>query len=211
MLNCQVGLSTTDFFESFLSDNATYPLDKFYTSEGAKNVVMTSWKEPQTPEERVYEGKNVHKIRTIEADFKVDSKFVKSAPTMKTYRIIENSATYIRISCINRTRDIPYCDTFDVEDVFTIHSMKPESKCCIVQIGIYLIWHKSTMMKGMIKGNTETAAKQMNVNYAKLLNQFPFVVVKKKKAAGSNNGGSATAAPSEIDDYTTEKALRALL
>ena len=156
----------------------------------------------------------MHKIRTIDADFKVDSTFVKSAPTMKTYRIIENSATYIRISCINRTRDIPYCDTFDVEDVFTIHSMKPESKCCIVQIGIYLIWHKSTMMKGMIKGNTETAAKQMNVNYAKLLNQFPFVVQKKKKmhkAGGkhSNHGGSGAA--SEIDDYTSEKALKALL
>lgn len=46
VLNCQVGLSATDFFESFLSDNATYPLDKFYISEGAKNVVVTSWKEP---------------------------------------------------------------------------------------------------------------------------------------------------------------------
>ena len=47
--------------------------------------------------------------------------------------------------------------------------MKPESKCCIVQIGIGFNWHKSTMMKSMIKGNAETAAKQMNVNYAKLL------------------------------------------
>ena len=101
----------------------------------------------------------MHKIRTIDAEFKVDSKFVKSAPTLKTYRVIEWSPTYIRISCINRTRDIPYCDTFDVEDVFTVHSMRPESKCCIVQIGIGFNWHKSTMMKSMIKSNTETAAR----------------------------------------------------
>ena len=118
-------------------------------------------------------------MRTIDAEFKVDSTFVKSAPTTKTYRIIEWSATYIRISCINRTRDIPYCDTFDVEDVFTIHGMKPESKCCIVQIGIGFNWHKSTMMKSMIKSNTESAARQINANYSKLLQQFPFVVQKK--------------------------------
>ena len=158
-----------DFFESFLSDAATYPLDKFYISEQAKNVNASSWKEPQKPEDKTYEGKTVHKMRTIEADFKVDSTFVKSAPTIKTYRIVEWSATYIRISCINRTRDIPYCDTFDVEDVVTVHSMKPESKCCIVQIGIGFNWHKSTMMKSMIKSNTETAARQMNANYTKLL------------------------------------------
>ena len=58
---------------------------------------------------------------------------------------------------------------FDVEDVVTVHSMKPESKCCIVQIGIGFNWHKSTMMKSMIKSNTETAARQMNANYTKLL------------------------------------------
>ena len=177
MLNCQVGQSTKDFFESFLADTATFPLDKFYASEGAKNVVTTSWKDPKTPEEqKTADGKTtVYKIRTIEADFKVDSSFVKSAPTMKTYRIVEQSATHIRITCVNRTRDIPYCDTFDVEEVFTVHSLKPESKCCIVQIGIGFNWHKSTMMKSMIKGNAETAAKQMNVNYATLLKQFPFV------------------------------------
>ena len=106
-----------EFFESFHSDNATYPLDKFYISEQAKNVAVTSWKEPTKPEDKTYEGKSVHKMRTIEAEFKVDSTFVKSAPTIKTYRIIEWSATYIRIVCLNRTRDIPYCDTFDVEEV----------------------------------------------------------------------------------------------
>ena len=95
-------------------------------------MVTSSWKEPQTAEEKVIEGKTVHKMRTIEADFKVESTFVKSAPTMKTYRVVENSATYIRIICLNRTRDIPYCDTFDVEDVLTVHSLRPGSKCCIV-------------------------------------------------------------------------------
>ena len=67
-------------------------------------------------------------------------------------------------------------------------------------------------MKGMIKGNTETAAKQMNSNYAKLLNQFPFVVQKKPKAPGAGNSGSGAASGADAnDDFTTEKALKAIL
>jgi hypothetical protein len=97
----------------------------------------------------------VLKLRTIDAVFKVDSTFVKEAPTLKTYRIVENGPSRIKIICTNRTRDIPYCDTFDVEECFTIDSMTPASKCCIVQVGIYLNWHKSTMMKSMIKSSTE--------------------------------------------------------
>ena len=209
VLNCQVGLSTKDFFETFLSDNATQSLGKFYESQKAKNVTTTAWNEPQTADEKVYEGETVHKIRVIDAEFKVDSTFVKSAPTMKTYRIVQNSSTYIRISCINRTRDIPYADTFDVEDIFTIHSLKPESKCCIVQIGIGFNWHKSTMMKSMIKGQAETAAKQMNVNYAAILKQFSFVEQKKPQKAQPKR--EASAGPAEVDDYTTEKALKAIL
>ena len=97
----------------------------------------------------------VSRMRIIEAEFKVDSTFVKAAPTIKTYKIVEFGPTHIKIMCVNRTRDIPYCDTFDVQELLTVDSMKPESKCCVVQIGIYLHWHKSTMMKGMIKGSTE--------------------------------------------------------
>jgi len=91
----------------------------------------------------------------IDAEFKVDSAFVKAAPTLKTYYLLENSPCKLKILCLNRTRDIPYCDTFDVEDMVLVQSMRPTSKCCIVQIGINQIWHKSSMMKSVIKGNAE--------------------------------------------------------
>ena len=97
----------------------------------------------------------VLKYRTIDATFKVDSTFVKEAPTMKTYRVVENGPSHIKIICINRTRDIPYCDTFDVEECITISSITSSSKYCVVQFGVYLQWHKSTMMKSMIRSSTE--------------------------------------------------------
>ena len=174
VLDCQVGLSCQDFFEAFHGDSATQPLDKFYISQGATNVSCSPWREP-IADEKSHNGMTVSKIRDIAAEFKVDSAFVKSAPTVKTYRVIEDSATCIRIHCTNRTRDIPYCDTFDVIDILTVHMLNPKSKCCIVQIGLTYIWHKSTMMKSMIKKSAITEARSMNVLYKNILSQFPFV------------------------------------
>lgn len=168
MCNCQVGLSTMDFFDTFMADDATYNYEKFYQSKQAKNIQISLWREP-AEDEKTFEGSQVHKMRTIEAEFKVDSTFVKAAPTIKTYRILEFSPTQVKILCINRTRDIPYCDTFDVQELLTVNSMKPTSKCCVVQIGIFLNWHKSTMMKSMIKGSTEKESQSMLNDYKGLL------------------------------------------
>ena len=175
LLCTQVGLSCQNFFKKFHADDAAHPYDKFFASKEAKIFSITEWKEPATEEEKTFQGHTVIKQRAIDAEFKVDSAFVKAAPTLKTYRVIENSATCIKILCTNRTRDIPYCDTFDVEDFVTVHSMKPTSQVCIVQIGVNFIWHKSTMMKSMIKGNAEKEARAINEDYLKLLKQYPFI------------------------------------
>mmetsp|Transcript_19911 Transcript_19911/g.26875 ORF Transcript_19911/g.26875 Transcript_19911/m.26875 type:complete len:121 (-) Transcript_19911:1145-1507(-) len=117
----------------------------------------------------------VSKVRTIDAEFKVDSAFVKAAPTLKTFRIVEHTSTTIKILSLNRTRDIPYCDTFDVEDILLVRSLRPNSKCCVVQIGLTMTWHKTSMMKSMIKSNTEREARAMNNDLAQVIKQFPFV------------------------------------
>ena len=136
-------------------------------------------------------------MRSIDAEFKVDSTFVKAAPTVKTYRIIEYGPTCIRVHCVNRTRDIPYCDTFDVEDLLLIHGIKESSKNCVVQIGISFVWHKSSMVKRMIQSNAEKEARAMNADYTKLLQKYPFV--EQKKPAPKVEPG----APLPVDDYTS--------
>lgn len=75
-----------------MADGATYNYEKFFASKQAKNIKVTPWREP-SPDESNFEGAKVHKMRTIEAEFKVDSAFVKAAPTVKTYRILEFSPT----------------------------------------------------------------------------------------------------------------------
>ena len=130
---------------------------------------------------------------------------MKVAPTLKCYKLIEHSPTKIKILCVNRTRDIPYCDTFDVEDLVTVQSMRPSSKCCVVHIGTNLVWHKSSMMQSMIKRNAETQSKAFNAEYCTLLRQYPFI--EQRKPEEKLNPG----APVPVDDYTTEKTLKAML
>jgi len=90
--------------------------------------------------------------------------------------MIVNSPTYIKIVCENRTSDIPYCDSFFVEDIMEIRSAHPTSQCCVVRIGIGITWLKRTMMKSMITKSTITACTEANVKYADLItSSYPFV------------------------------------
>lgn len=38
MLSCQLGLSCTDFFDTFMADGATYSYGKFFESKKATNI-----------------------------------------------------------------------------------------------------------------------------------------------------------------------------
>lgn len=71
------------------------------------------------------------------------------------HKLIENSENKILLYCLNTTTNVPYCDSFAVEEEWLIQSL-PGTKCCILRISYCLRWYKSTMMKGMIKSNTDT-------------------------------------------------------
>ena len=81
-------MSCQDFFKNFHADDAKHPYDRFFASKGATIFSISPWNEPTTDEEKTYNDQKVLKFRTIDAEFKVDSTFVKAAPTLKTYRVI---------------------------------------------------------------------------------------------------------------------------
>jgi len=53
----------------------------------------------------------------------------------------------------NKTSDVPYCDSFCVEEEWYIASL-PSTKCSVLRITMGIIWYKSTLMKGMIQSST---------------------------------------------------------
>jgi len=53
--------------------------------------------------------------------------FVKEAPTNRKFYLIEKSDTKVHWITVNTTSDIPYCDTFHVEEEWMIVSPDPSS------------------------------------------------------------------------------------
>ena len=86
----------------------------------------------------------------MKADFQIkNNPLVSKAPTTKTFNVSERTDTLIKLRVLNKTTDVPYCDSFAVEEEWIIASL-PGTKCCVLRVSMGLIWYKSTMMKSII-------------------------------------------------------------
>jgi hypothetical protein len=75
------------------------------------------WREPQTPEEKTYRDQEVKLMRMSHITYPVKGNpFVSSAPSYKHFKVIEHTPTKLSYRILTRTHDIPYCDTFGVEE-----------------------------------------------------------------------------------------------
>jgi hypothetical protein len=92
----------------------------------------------------------------------VNSTFVKVAPTTKYYKLIEKTPNKILMKTLIRTNDIPYCTTFGVEEEWFLASPTTEhAKCSVFRMSFTIIWYQSTLMKSVIKSNTEPETKKV--------------------------------------------------
>ena len=58
----------------------------------------------------------------MDLTYVIKSTFVKAAPTNRTFMMIEKSEERIIFRILNKSRDVPYCDTFGVEEEYVICS-----------------------------------------------------------------------------------------
>jgi hypothetical protein len=79
--------------------------------------------------------------------------FCSAAPTKKHMRMMEQTPTKLLLKVTNKTSDVPYCDTFAVEEEWYVASTSPTSKSAVLRIAMSVVWYKSTMMKSMILSN----------------------------------------------------------
>jgi len=92
----------------------------------------------------------------------VNSTFVKIAPTTKYFKLLEKSPTKIVLRMLNRTNDIPYCATFGVEEEWFLASPTTENaRCAVFRMSFNIIWYQSTLMKSVIRSNTEPETKKV--------------------------------------------------
>ena len=142
---------------------------------------MEPWSEPQSAEDKIYDGKPVLKQRLLKMRVNVNSTFVKIAPTTKYIKLMLNTPTKIVLKMLSRTHDIPYCGTFGVEEEWVIASPDTDNaKCSILRMSFNIIWYQSTLMKSVIKSNTEPETKKvMNQQVEEILNRNGHKFVEK--------------------------------
>ena len=94
---------------------------------------------------------------------------VKEAPTTKTYYLIEKSATKFHMIIRNNTRDVPYCDSFQMIEEFMFISPEPNSqpviKSGVLRLSFFAQWLKSTLMKSIINSNIQAEGKAVAEAY----------------------------------------------
>lgn len=55
---------------------------------------------------------------------------------------------------ISKSRDVPYCDCFYIEEEWHVASMPNGNNSCCFKVSFIIVFVKSTMMQSIIKSNT---------------------------------------------------------
>lgn len=128
------------------------------------------------------------KVKKCKADFQIlNNPFVKQAPTTKTFYMCVNTDTKIVLRILNKTSDVPYCDSFAVEEEWFLASL-PNTKCCMVRVTMGIVWYKSTMMKSIIVSNTVSeSAKSWNLFKEFVLTTNGHVFKEQKRPVKKSN------------------------
>lgn len=91
--------------------------------------------------------------------------FVKKSPTLRTLRIFERTENRILMRVTSKSRDVPYCDSFYVEEEWYIASLPEGTNSCVLRVSYNVVFVKSTMMRSIISNQASTEAKSYWVGW----------------------------------------------
>jgi len=139
--------------------------------------------------------------------------FVKEAPTHRKFYLFEKSDTKVHFIAGAYTSDIPYCDTFHIEEEWMIVSPDPSTQSkiqsCAVRISFAIIWHKSTMMKRIIQSSSESEVKANLIDWTdKMVKDKKNLFVEKKRPAKGRKGGFKVEASKKMQNIAQRIAER---
>jgi len=151
-------LSCLKVLDTILCADSPISLEQHYTDKGEKNIESTVW-EPCLDE--LYEDLQVREARQIDLEIQMkNNPFVKKVQTLRKFKLIEKSETKVHMKITNKTRGVPYCDCFFIEEDWCIVSMPQKVvNSCGLKVSYEIKWLQSTMMRGVIAGQTNSESK----------------------------------------------------
>lgn len=102
-----------------------------------------------------------------------------------------------------KTNGVPYCDTFQIDEEWTVLGLGPQSKACVFRSTYAITMLKSTMMKSIICQNTQSESKKSWDAFTQWVyqtNQHQFIEKKR-----SNKSSTATHQVERIDQRRIKK------
>mmetsp|Transcript_24613 Transcript_24613/g.34734 ORF Transcript_24613/g.34734 Transcript_24613/m.34734 type:complete len:798 (+) Transcript_24613:996-3389(+) len=139
------GLSASDFFRVFFSDDAPYNFSEFQKNRGDVDISYGKWAsvgENKVNDPKDLENASLHlkanggkelareltKERTLKFKTLTKSYFGPAyATAVKTQRMTKESKRLVILESRSRLQDIPFCDRFQVVDRWTITSERDEA------------------------------------------------------------------------------------
>ncbi|KAF0699511.1 Aste57867_9933 [Aphanomyces stellatus] len=197
-------ISTDDFVDKFMGDEAIYGIGEANRRRGATEIECELWIEsPDVPDRWT---RIVSFVQPVDAPIGP-----KSTRTQTRFRV--DDATYV-IDTETRLQDIPYGDCFKVDDRFVLTKLSPTS--CDLVIQLRVVFSKSTMWRGLIESRAKSECKQKSLDWIQLaktsltpegLPPWPANAAKATMRLGSprKKAKSVSKAPSMPSDASAKK------
>lgn len=195
-----------------MSAGTPLSFETIYEERGEKEIVPGPWQ----PSSEIYDGLKIMESRTIDVEFQIkNNPFVKKAPTGRTIKIVEKSPEKIVARLISKARQVPYCDCFYVEEEWYIAATPKGTNSCAFRVSYALVFVSSTIMKSVIKSNTDSEEKAFWAAWVQTMKDknADFVQLDKPAIVEKPAGAAAGEKEAAVDpnaDYTKESELKAL-
>lgn len=106
--------------------------------------------------------------------------FVKVSPTTKYFKLLEKSDTKVHFKILSKCSDVPYSDTFALEEDWLAISPHPNANCCMLRIMSQVIFYKSTIFKSKIQSSSVKGSNDVWAEWAEWIRKRGIVFKEKK-------------------------------
>ena len=155
----QINLTPMEFWDQYLSNEAPKWFSQFHAWKNDKNVSESSW---QNASASALKGSK--SIREFSVDLQLEGNaFIKEVPSIKQVHLMDKTENLIKLVNLGRTPTITYGDTLSMQEEMLCVQC-PDGKSSLIRVTSGIIWHKSTIMKGLIQTN---CAKESKISWAK--------------------------------------------
>ncbi|CDW77375.1 UNKNOWN [Stylonychia lemnae] len=144
-------LSVDEFYDSFLKDDAGYGFDVFSQKMERKDISLEKWTSGQDsiPQRWL---RSVLPVKGVP--------FLNSTRHQKHFKLTQKSGNLILLDMQNKSLDVPYADSFQIDEKWQIISDKSTTYKCLLRVQINIVFVKSTLFKGRIISRTIEGMKE---------------------------------------------------